>query len=116
MAPEKTAFSYKRDCHELINQIWGLSHDDQSKAYAWLQKKFGYVVHFADINDLAVLRSMHAALLDHFLISRSLKLAKAAEEVVYQKSLRRNRFHLRGKKKLSPAARAARYRFPKGRH
>lgn len=107
---EKTAFSYKRDCHELINQIWGFAHDDQTKGYCWLEKKFGYVVHFADINDLTILRTIHAALLDYFLLRRSMNLAKAAEEVVYKKSLRRNRFHLKGKKKFSAEARAAKYR------
>lgn len=48
---------YKRECHKLINQIWGSDRKNMAEAYKWINKNFGDI-HFSTCNDEDVLRNV----------------------------------------------------------
>lgn len=42
---------YKRECHRLMDEIWGDSKAGRAQAYFWLKASFGRDVHFSEIHD-----------------------------------------------------------------
>lgn len=59
---EKQPYEYKRECHQLMEDIWGTEKHNVSKAYMWLRQEFGKEIHFADINDVQELQTIHTRL------------------------------------------------------
>ena len=45
----------KKDCHKLMEEIWGTGLSGNARAYYWLKTKFKKSIHFSEIDDHAEL-------------------------------------------------------------
>lgn len=52
----------KFECHKLIEQIWGSSNLERTKAYKWLNKEFKRDIHFSTLEDTELLYTIWAKL------------------------------------------------------
>lgn len=65
------AHDYKRDCHRLMEEIWGWDKKGRSIAYSWLKSEMGMEVHFSEINDIQLLRQIHDKLFSYSVLLRN---------------------------------------------
>lgn len=56
---EKQLWEFKRECHQLMQEIWGYDKKGTSLAYVWFKQEFGKEIHFSEINDLQILQEIH---------------------------------------------------------
>lgn len=99
MVPQKELWELKRDCHNLMTQIWGTDRDSQSLAYAWLKDQFGKTIHFSEVKDLALVRQIY----DRLSVRSILEVNKNALDTAFD-SYRREDYKYKRiliKKKLS---------------
>ncbi len=51
-------YEYKVSIHDLMDEIWGLNKAGKKKRYAWLKNQYGWEVHFSQVKDMELLRSI----------------------------------------------------------
>lgn len=51
----KSVFQLKKECHKLMVNIFGGGKDGNARSYAYLKKRYGREIHFADIEDIELL-------------------------------------------------------------
>lgn len=73
---ELKVYEYKRDCHFLLEKIWGADKKGRSQAYMWLKNEMGREIHFADINEIAQLIEIYNRLLNYSILVENRRLVE----------------------------------------
>ncbi len=58
----KNQEDYKIACHKILDKVWGTKTYQRSKAYRWLAREMGRVIHFSEIHNLEELKLIHSKL------------------------------------------------------
>lgn len=93
---DDSVFKLKRDCHFLMEEIWGFGHDARAMAYSWLESTFGMEIHFSKVDDLATLKRIHERLISYKLLLDNQKYF----DVFRERNQRRDKVNIPFRKKI----------------